>query len=133
MRLFWDTSAIVLLIFQEPHTDSALRARAATSQAFAWNWMRVEAEAALARRKAKPGDWKNLERLFSVFIWLDLDSGDLSSLCRFNKPLGLRALDSGHLFVFSKAHSADETLRLVTFDGEMRGAAEKRGLPVWTA
>lgn len=131
MRLFWDTSAIVPLIFQEPHTASALRARAATHQAFAWNWMRVEAEAALLRRKVRPAEWKNLEKLFSVFIWLDLDSGDLSSLCRFNKPLGLRAMDSGHLFVFSKAHSADEALSLVTFDQEMRGAAEKRGFPVW--
>lgn len=131
MRLFWDTSAIVPLIFQEPHTAPALRARAVARQVFAWNWMRVEAEAALVRRQARPADWKNLENLFSVFIWLDLDSSDCSSLCRFNKPLGLRALDSGHLYVFSKAHSADETLSLVTFDGDMRGAAEKRGLPVW--
>jgi len=132
MRLYWGTSAIVALIFQEPHTAAALRARDATRQAFAWSWMRVEAEAALIRRKAEPAHWKNLEKLFSVFIWLEWKSDDLTSLCRFNKTLGLRALDSGHLFVFAKAHAADKTLRLVTFDGEMRNAAEKRGLPVWT-
>jgi predicted nucleic acid-binding protein len=132
MLLFWDTSAVVPLIFNEPHTPSARHARAAATRAFVWSWIRVEAEAALLRRNASPGDWENLARVLARMTWLETDTRELSALLGFNKPLGLRALDAGHLFVCSKAVSAFPGIHLVTFDQEMDQAARRCHLPVWT-
>jgi hypothetical protein len=43
---------------------------------------------------------------------------DLFALRQFNRPLGLRAADAGHLFVYSRAHAANPKLEVVTFDHE---------------
>jgi hypothetical protein len=131
MRLYWDTSAVVPLVLQEPHSAAAQRARSAARRAFAWSWMQVEAEAALLRRDATATQWRNLTQLFSAFIWLDMESQDLPALRQFNRPLTLRADDAGHLFVFSKACTADPQIQLVTFDSEMRKAARQCAFPLW--
>jgi uncharacterized protein with PIN domain len=123
MLLYWDTSAIVPLVLDEPHTAQAQRARAATRRAFAWGWMQVEAEAALLRRNAAPKHWENLAQLLSAFVWLDMEPHDFSALRQFNRPLALRAGDAGHLYVYSRAYAADPRIQLVTFDTEMRKAA----------
>jgi predicted nucleic acid-binding protein len=132
MQLFWETSAVVPLVFAEPHSPEAERARAATSRAFAWPWMQVEAEAALLRRNATPAHWENLARLMSAFVWLDMEPHDLFALRQFNRPLGLRAADAGHLFVYSRAYAAIPKLEFVTFDEELRIAVIRCALPVWS-
>jgi uncharacterized protein with PIN domain len=132
MLLYWDTSAIVPLVIEEPHTAQAQRARAATSRAFAWGWMQVEAEAALLRRDATPKHWQNLARLLSGFIWLEMEPHEHSALRQFNRPLALRACDAGHLFVYSRAYAADPMMQLVTFDTEMQKAATNCAFPLWT-
>ena len=131
MHLFWDTSAVVPLIFQEPNSGVAQRAAGVTRRAFAWSWMRVEAEAALLRRGATTQSWQELSRLLSAFIWLNMNPGEEGAVCQFNRPLGLRASDAGHLYVLSKAVSADPSIRLVTFDLEMQSAAAACALPLW--
>jgi predicted nucleic acid-binding protein len=132
MHLFWDTSAVVPLIFQELHSVRAARARAVARRAFAWSWMRVEAEAALLRRQASPQHWQELQKLASGFIWFELASSEEGALRQFNRALGLRASDAGHLYLFSKASTVDPGMQLVTFDHEMRSAAVKCSLSLWT-
>jgi hypothetical protein len=132
MHLFWDTSAVIPLVFQEAHSAQAARAHAAARWAFGWSWMRVEAEAALLRRRAGAQHWQELQKLASSFIWLELPPNEESAVRQFNRPLGLRASDAAHLYVFSKASGVDPAMQLVTFDQEMQSAALTCSLPVWT-
>lgn len=132
MHLFWDTSAVIPLVFQEAHSAQAARAHAAARWAFGWSWMRVEAEAALLRRRAGAQHWQELQKLASSFIWLELPPNEESAVRQFNRPLGLRASDAAHLYVFSKASGVDPAMQLVTFDQEMQSAALNCSLPVWT-
>ena len=131
MHLFWDTSAVIPLVFQEPHTSRAHRARADGERALAWSWMRVEAEAALLRRRAGAEHWRELSKLLSAFMWLQMSPAEESALCLFNRPLGLRASDAGHLYVFSKTTAAISGIQLVTFDQEIKSAAATCSLPLW--
>ena len=132
MHLFWDTSAIIPLVFQEAHSAQAARAHAAARWAFGWSWMRVEAEAALLRGGAGAQHWQELQKLASSFIWLELPPSEESAVRQFNRPLGLRASDAAHLYVFSKASGVDPAMQLVTFDQEMQSAALTCSLPLWT-
>jgi predicted nucleic acid-binding protein len=131
MTSFFDTSAIVPLILRERHSDVACEVWNATSQAWAWRWMRVEAEAALGRRRAGSEAWRAWRSIASVVHWLDLGSADCLEICAFNRPLRLRAADAGHLFVFDRAAGVIPELKLVSFDGEMTAAARSLNLPVW--
>jgi uncharacterized protein with PIN domain len=97
MHLFWDTSVVIPIVFQEPHTARAHRANGDGHRALAWSWMRVEAEAALLRRRAGAEHWRELNKLLSVFLWLEMRPAEESALCLFNRPLGLRASDAAHL------------------------------------
>jgi uncharacterized protein with PIN domain len=132
MHLFWDTSAVIPLIFQEPHSAQAARAHAAGRRAFAWSWTRLEAEAALLRRRASVQHWQEFQKLASSLIWLELAPSEESAVRQFNRPLGLRASDAGHLYVFSKASGVDPVVQLVTFDQEMQSAALNCSLALWT-
>ena len=49
---FWDTSALLALVFDEPHSASASEALEATTEFHAWDWLTVEAKASLTRRRA---------------------------------------------------------------------------------
>jgi hypothetical protein len=93
--------------------------------------MRVEAEAALLRRRAGAEHRRELNKLLSAFLWLEMTPGEESALCLFNRPLQLRASDAGHLYVFSKASAAISGIRLVTFDQEIQSAAATCSLPLW--
>jgi hypothetical protein len=69
---FWDTSAVVPLIFREIHTP---RAQATYDQAesfFAWDWLQVEVEAALARRQAQTKNWQAWEQIRPLFQWIHI-------------------------------------------------------------
>ncbi len=129
MDTFFDTSAVVPLLLAEPHSNHANTAWTATDRAFAWTWLRVETEAALVRRKAKPAAWKNWRRLAGFFDFLSFPDSDLAALCEFNRTLGLRATDAGHLFVFERLHQARPAVALATFDKEMAAAADALRLP----
>lgn len=131
MLLFWDTSAVIPLVIKEPHSAAAERARTVCTRALAWTWLKVEAEAALLRRGAGNDAWERLRLLLAAFEWLDMDTGALVGLCRFNRSHALRAADAGHLYVFAEALEVMPQLHLVTFDGEMRKAAARVRLPLW--
>ena len=50
MIAYWDTSALLPLLLQEPHTPAAVEAAALVTLNYGWDWMQVETEAALRRR-----------------------------------------------------------------------------------
>jgi len=129
MDLFFDTSAIVPLLLEEPRSPDALSALAKAERLFAWRWLQVETEAALARRRATPPAWSEWRRLASSIHWLELSESSFPAVCAFNRALRLRAADAGHLFVFDRALSVVPGLHLVSHDREMVDAAGHLGLP----
>ena len=133
MQVYLDTSAAVPLILQEPHSKAAVSAWKHVTQAWAWQWMRVEAEAALIRRKAGPEAWRRWRALSSRIEWLSFDESLFDQVCTFNRSLGLRAADASHLFVCDRALRAVPSLTLLTFDSEMRDAAQRIGVPVFSS
>lgn len=133
MAAFFDTSAIVPLLLQEPHSGAAKLAVQTAGSIWAWRWAKVETEAALVRRKANPLTWRNWRILENEIHWLDSSDGFIPELCLFNRELGLRAADAGHLFIFERSATAIENLMLVTFDREMSEAAHALKLSVFNA
>lgn len=65
--------------------------------------------------------------------WVDLQPDQTNTLCAFNRALGLRAADAGHLFVFDRLFSELPDLELLTLDAEMAAAARRIGLPLHPA
>ncbi len=89
MELFFDTSALVPLLLEEPFSKKAARAWDSATRVWAWKWMQVEAEAALSRRKAPATAWQQWVQMANEFTWLDLDSKSFPQLRAFNRPLRL--------------------------------------------
>lgn len=131
MNAFFDTSALVPLVIKEPHTASAQEAWRSASARLGWQWVQVEAEAALLRRSASPKAWAAWRTIESAVDWIEPDSGWLSSLRSFNRGLKLRAADAGHLYVMERCLDAVPDLQLIAFDEEMKQAASARGIAVW--
>jgi len=129
MDTFFDTSAIVPLLLSEPHSDKAGIAWAeATETRLAWRWLKVETEAALTRRRAGAKIWQEWDRIESELNWVELPDSEIESLCRFNRGLGLRGADAGHLFVADRLSRTFDRLALSSFDKEMRAGAGDLGL-----
>ncbi len=131
MDLFWDTSAILAMIFSETHSARAKEAWAASDDDFAWNWLKVEGESALARRNAEPVDWEKIRSAWESLQFLDLSPKDLEGVCRANRTWRLRAADAGHLYCFQQAARVLPGIELVCFDEEMCAMARKLGLKLW--
>jgi predicted nucleic acid-binding protein len=128
---FFDTSAIVPLILREPHSEVAQTAWKAAEDCFAWKWLRVETEAALVRRKASAPAWHLWRTIEGSMCWVEPEADWMEPLKTFNRGVGLRAADAGHLFVMERCASGLENLVLVTFDSEMIKAAQRRGLALF--
>jgi len=128
MDIYFDTSVIVPMIIRESHSSRALSLLKEADVLWAWRWLQVETEAAMNRRRARPESWQQWHRLARRIRWLDLEQGYYESLCAFNRSLGLRATDAGHLFVFDRTSRAIPTLILATFDDEMLVAAKRLGI-----
>lgn len=129
MEAFFDTSAIVPLLIQEPGSAKACEVWKSTKVAWAWEWALVETEAALVRRRSPSEAWAQWRSLSRRIQFLRLD-GELSEVSEFNRLLALRAADAGHLFVCDRLARRKQHVRLVTFDTEMQAAAERLGLQV---
>lgn len=127
MECFWDTSAVVPLIFREIHSPAAQAAYGQASSFFAWDWMQVETEAALARRQARERDWKSWTEIRALFQWVHLPPNEWAEIQKYNRSWRLRAADAAHLYAFRRVFSILPDLRLVTFDDEQRALASKKG------
>lgn len=131
MNAYFDTSAIVPLLLEEPHSQRAQIAVRNARSIWAWRWAEVEAEAALVRRKASPLTWRNWRILKGEIRWLESSKEISQDICRFNREIGLRAADAGHLFIFERTAAVMEDLTLVTFDKEMTKAAHELGFTIF--
>ena len=128
MELFFDTSAVVPLLLDEPFSKKACLAWERANRVWGWRWLQVEAEAALCRRKAPATAWRQWAQLSAGFNWLDLETKSFPLLRAFNRPLRLRAADAGHLYTLQLATQVIPSMKLVCFDKELKRAAKLLGL-----
>ncbi len=131
MNLFWDTSAILAMALAERYTGMAQQAWGISDSDFAWRWMRVEAEGAMARRNANRFDWESLQKILGAIDFLDLSIQDITGICAANRIWRLRAADAGHLYCFHQALSVLPDIQLVCFDDEMVTVARNEGFRLW--
>ncbi|AKJ64467.1 type II toxin-antitoxin system VapC family toxin [Kiritimatiella glycovorans] len=127
-RVFFDTSTVVPLLIAEPYSEEALSVWKRTEERFAWRWLKVETEAALARRRAPMEAWENWGRAERALFWIELPDHQLEALCAFNRSLRLRAADAAHLFVMERLARAVPNVKLFTYDQEMRESAHALSL-----
>jgi predicted nucleic acid-binding protein len=131
MHLFWDTSAILALIFDEVHSKRAGQARSVATRSLAWNWLKAEAWSGLARRNAERIDMEKLNSLLNAIEYLNLEPPHVDELCLRNRAWRLRAADAGHLFCFQQASFVLPHLQFVCFDDEMVAVARQEGFRLW--
>ena len=127
MESFWDTSAVVPLIFRENHSSKAQTAYGQADSFFAWDWMQMETEAALARQQARERDWKKWSEIRALFQWIHLPTGEWPEIQKWNRSWRLRAADAAHLYAFRRVSAILPDLYLVSFDDEQRSLASKKG------
>ena len=131
MTTFWDTSAVLALVYVEPRTAEAVQARSRSTVQYAWRWMAVEAQAGLARRGARPVEWDNLRAILDAFAYMDLTPEQTASVGRANREWRLRASDAGHLYSFQQASLVFPDIQLICFDEEIVAVARRLRLSVW--
>lgn len=131
MIAYWDTSALLSLVFNEVHTPDALRANAIATTNYAWRWMEIEARAGLLRRRASEAAWAELQLHLNSMTWLDLPATEHPALLALNQRHRLRAVDAGHLHCFQRAARVLPDLTLVCFDAELTAAARAEKLRVF--
>lgn len=124
-RGFFDTSAVLPLVLPEEHSQSMRKAWPTFSERWGWSWILVEGEAALTRQKANVAAWQEWNRIARSLTLVELDPKDHAALRAFNRSLGLRAADAAHLFLCDRLQRLLDELQLVTFDREMKHAAER--------
>lgn len=130
MRVYFDTSAILPLVLPEVHSEAVRRAWPDFSERWAWSWLVVEAEAALIRQKADADAWTEWNRVSRSLTLVELNPREQGALRAFNRGLGLRAADAGHLFLFDRLARELDQLQLLTFDREMIQAAKDFSMPM---
>jgi len=130
LETFWDSSALVALLLQGPHSTAAQGIWSASGRAWCWKWTQVEVEAVLGQRRAQPATWAAWRRVMSAMQWLDLVPGAQPALCQFNRTARLSAPVAAQLFVFDRASAAVHGLQLLSFDRETILAAEMLSMPM---
>jgi hypothetical protein len=133
MNLFWDTSAVLALVLNEPRSADAHAAWNLSDADYAWRWMTAEATAGLARRRANANQWKTLDEILSAFHFTDLEPTAIDAIRQANRRWALRAADAGHLYCFQQVSFVLPEIELVCFDDEISTAAKGLGLRLWTA
>jgi predicted nucleic acid-binding protein len=127
MNTFWDTSALLALVFREPHTAQAQAAATKTTVAYAWWWLEVEAWSGLVRRSGNTEQNAVCRKALTAFAWVNFSRRKTQDLLRLNAKHRLRAADAGHLFCFKELSQTVSGLTLVSFDRE---TAKREGLSV---
>lgn len=130
MTFFWDTSAVIPLVLEESRSELVLKIWGESDSNWAWDWMLIEAEAALSRRRNSPDVWREWLELNQQFQTVERDTLRFPALRIMNRSLKLRAADAGHVFVFDRLLESIPDLSMVTFDQEMLDALDHLGLPV---
>ena len=130
MKCFWDSSAVIPLVLEEPRSERVLEIWKKSDCDWAWDWMMIEAEAALSRRGSSPEVWREWVDIHQQFQTVELDALRLPALRIMNRSLKLRAADAGHVFVFDRLLESIPDLTMVTFDREMLESLDQLALPI---
>lgn len=131
MLAFWDTSALLALIFEEVHSPEAQAANDATDSYFSWRWISVEGRLGWVRRGGDDLQQVFLDRWFANAEYLDVAPGDCAEVIAFGSRHRLRAADAGHLFCLLQVNRIFPDVVFVCFDGDLAAAAKKEGVKVW--
>ena len=136
---FWDASALVPLLVDEPTTSPIQSLVLADPAMFVWWGTQVECASAVARLE-RDGllDEDGVERAFGRLrqlagSWNEIDPSDAvrEAAIRFLRVHPLRAADSLQLgAAFVAAESRPTTLDVVTLDDRLAAAARKEGFPL---
>lgn len=128
---FWDTSALVSLLFQERHTAAALKARDNGKRWIAWDWLQVEVQAAVHRRHGDQEQLRSMKLILDQFQFYSVFPDDHQIICRLLEKHRLRAADAGHLFCLKQAKKMNPDIQFVCFDIALTKAAEVEGIAVF--
>ncbi len=131
MTTFWDTSAILPLVYKEVHTPAAQTAADRAGPHFAWEWLRVEARLAIARRGNQPDRVRRLGEWFESADWQELGSEKLADVIDLGVRHRLRAANAGHLFTLLQTRRLFAEIVFVCFDEDLAAAAKAEGVTVW--
>jgi len=138
---FWDSSAVVPLLVEEPATAATRTARAADPEMLVWWGTAVECASAIARleREALLGPPAVAEsfRLLDLLAsgWHEVEPGQeiRETARRLLRVHPLRAADALQLAAaFLAAERRPPTLVVVTLDDRLAAAARREGFPVET-
>jgi hypothetical protein len=128
---FWDTSAVVALVSGDPFQVEALQARKTAEHYWAWDWLQMEAESALHRRRADECAFQDLGILLDNFRFLSLSRADFPELRKIFGKYRLRSADVGNLLCLQRIAKITPDIHFVCFDVELNRAARKEGIPVF--
>ena len=128
---FWDTSAVIALILKDAFAPEAVKAMQTAEEYWAWEWLQIETDSALRRRRAGPEEFSGLNALLNQFQFLSLDRDDFPEIRDILNRHRLRSADAGHFFCLRKARRLFPKLQFVCFDQELNQAARKEGIPVF--
>jgi len=136
---FWDASAIVPLVADEPASRRLQSLAAEDSAMLVWWGSELECVSALARREREgaldpQAMTMALERLQQIAAaWHEIDPSDVirETATRFLRVHPMRAGDSLQLAAaFAAAERRPASLELVTLDDRLADAARKEGFVV---
>jgi predicted nucleic acid-binding protein len=135
---FWDSSALVPLLIEEP-TSTKLRPLAATDSIFVWWASEIECVSALARRERDGSlgkqDGAVALKLLSMLArgWQEIDPSETvrETAVRFVRVHLLRTSDALQLAAaFVAAERRPTALEIVTLDERLGTAARQEGFAV---
>jgi uncharacterized protein len=136
---FWDASAIVPLLVNEPDTRALADELAADVEIIVWWGTAVECISAIARRERETAlDATGVTQALGILEQLELAWSEVepserlrAQAARLLRVHPLRAADSLQLAAAIVAAESDpRTLPLVTLDDRLAGAARREGFPV---
>jgi predicted nucleic acid-binding protein len=132
---YWDSSAMLALMYQEPHTPVAIKAHEASQQSYSWAWLKMEVHGGLRRRGATPAQFGDFHRYLSVYTLVNIDpdpsANDYTAIRKILDTHKLRAADAGHLFCLLRIKRKHPDVTFVCFDKELVRAAKKEGVRVF--
>ena len=131
MNLFWDSSALLAILFKEDRSPLATEAWDQSDADYAWRWLKVEAMSGLARREANSDQWTELHQKLATMYFLDLPSEEIERICTINRNWKLRSADAGHLYCFQRTSLIIPDLQFVCFDEEMILVVQHLSLKLW--
>ena len=136
---FWDSSAVVPLLVDQPSTEAAREALAADAEIVVWWATEIECASALARiqREVETGRgavghaFTRLDTLQAA--WHEIRPAEVvrSTARRLLRVHSLRVADALQLAAaLNAAESHPEALAFVSLDDRLSSAAEREGFPV---